>query len=170
MNGKDLFLNKLLQVLEGEKDLYRSLLSVLQQEKKAVINSNLNDLNESGKKKENLVLKIRILEEQRITLLKKLCEILELSHHNLTLRTLSDSVGEPYSNRFKEYHSYLLALIQSIQEINHSNRDLMTHSLELIKSSLFFLNNFMGASPVYYRTGKIQNEKQSGGRVLCGRI
>jgi len=165
----NLLLNKFLDILEGEKALYLSLLSVLQLEKKAVIDSKFKELNENSKKKENLILKIRILEEQRVKLLKKLCDLFNYPLQNIDLLILSQLVDEPYSTRLKEYHSNLSALIESIQEINHANKDLITHSLELVKGSLFLLNNLMGSSSVYYRTGKIHNSEQ-GGIVLSGKI
>ncbi|MBW1740676.1 MAG: flagellar protein FlgN [Deltaproteobacteria bacterium] len=165
----DLLLNKFLGLLEGETALYRSLLLVFQKEERAVVDSKLKELNETSKEKENLVLKIRILEEERVRMVERLAELLGYSPQLLTLTKLSQLVEEPYSTRLKDCCSNLSALIQSVQEANQANKALLTHSLELVKGSLALLNNLMPSNPVYYRGGKIQINDQ-GGKVVSSKI
>ena len=62
----DVLLNQFIDLIEDETGLCRSLLSVLQKEKQAIVDSELMALNETSKTKENLLLKIRILEEERM--------------------------------------------------------------------------------------------------------
>lgn len=165
----DSLLDDLLRLLEEEIGLYRSLLSILQKEKKAVIGSKLEELNEAGKEKESLILKIRILEEQRIRIQSRLAHSLGYETRDLTLSKLSQLVGEHHSVQLKICYSNLLTLIPSIQEINHSNKSLLTHSLELVKGSLSLLNNFVASNAVYYRTGEMQMGDRSG-NVLSGKV
>ena len=165
----DLLLNEFLGLLEGELDLYRSLFLVLQKEKEAVVDSKLKELNESSKEKENLLLKIRILEEQRLKLLEKLADFLEFPSQDLTLSKLSQMVEEPYSTQLKDYYANFLALIQNIQDVNKTNKALVMHSMELVRGSLTLFNSLTAFNPVYYRTGKIQTRDQSG-RVLSDKI
>ncbi len=167
--GMDMLVSNLLGLLEGETDLYRSLLLALQKEKKAIVDSELVELNETSKEKENLLLKIRILEEQRLRMVERLAENLAYSPQGLTLAELSQLVEEPYSTRLKDCSSNLLALVQSIQEVNRGNRSLLTHSLELVRGSLTLLTTLIGSNSVYYKTGEIQLDDQSG-RVLSGKI
>ena len=165
----ELLLNKLAGLLEGETEFYRSLLSVLQEEKEALIDSELKVLNEANKEKENLLLKIRILEEQRLRTLEDLSDELGYPPQDLTLARLSQLVDTPYSERFKECHSNLCSLTQSIKEINHSNRSLLMHSVELVKGSLALLNNLIASNSVYYSTGEFKAGKRAG-NILSGRI
>ncbi len=169
MIGMDSLLKKLLGLLEEETDLYRSLLSILQKEKKAVVASQLEELNEAGKEKESLILKIRILEEQRLRVQGRLADSLRYDPQDLTLTKLSQLVGEPYSIRLKICYSNLLTLIPSIREINHSNKSLLTHSLELVRGSLTLLNNFAASNAVYHRTGEMKMSGKSG-NVLSGEV
>ena len=162
-------LDGLLRLLEEETDLYRSLLSVLQKEKKAVVDSRLEELDEAGKEKEGLILKIRFLEEKRMRFQKRLGDSMGYEPEELTLTKLSQLVEEPYSIRLKICYSNLLGMIPSIQKINHSNRSLLTHSLELVKGSLSLLNNFVASNAVYYHTGEMQMRDGSG-NVLSGKI
>lgn len=165
----DILLNRLIGLVEEETDLYGALLSVLQKEKEAVVSSDLKELNEGSKQKESLILKIRILEEQRLTLLKKLADSLGHSSQYLTLTQVYQVVDEPYSSRLRESSSNLSALVQSIQEVNHTNKALLIHSIELVRGSLSLLHNLIASNPVYHHTGKVQTGDQSG-KVLSGKI
>jgi len=165
----DLLLNKFFGLLEDITVLYRSLLSVFKKEKMAVLDSDLVSLNEAGKEKENIILKIRILEEQRIHMLERIAVFLNSSSQSLTLTKLSRLLAEPYSTRFKECSSDLLALSQTIKKENQSNKTLLMHSLELVRSSFSLLDNLIAPSYVYYRSGRIQENKKCG-RVLSGRV
>jgi hypothetical protein len=163
----DLLLTKFLGLLEAETDLYRSLLSILRQEKKAVVLSNLKELNESSKEKENVILKIRILEEQRSQLSGKIADALGYSGRMLTLHKLADMVEEPYSARLRHNQSVLSALVHSLQEVNNTNKTLILHSLELVRGSLTLFSNLVNPHSVYFRTGEIKTGGQSG-MLICG--
>ena len=165
----ELLVNELLGLLEGEIDLYGSLLLVLQKEKRAVVDSNLDALIETNREKESLFLKIRILEEQRLTILEKLAENLGQLAQNLTLTKLSQLVEEPQSTQLADCHSRFLSLTQSIHEVNLSNKALLNHSLDLVRSSLALLSDLMPSNPVYYKSGKMQAGAQ-GGRLVSGKI
>ena len=169
MIGMDSLLKKLLGLLEEETCLYRTLLSILQKEKTAVVASQLEELNEAGKEKESLILKIRILEEQRLRVQGRLADSLGYEPQDLTLTKLSLLVGEPNSTRLKICYSNLLTLIPSIREVNQSNKSLLTHSLELVRGSLTLLNNFVASNAVYYRTGEMHMSGKSG-NVLSGEV
>ena len=165
----DLLLNRLFDILEKETGLYELLLIALKNEKKAVVDSRLDKLNEASKEKENLLLKIRILEEQRSTNLMNLAEKLGQSPQDLTLTRLSQLLDEPYSTQMEGFCSKFSALMQSIEEINKNNKALIQHSLELVRGSLTLLNDLVPSSPVYHKTGRIQESSYSG-KVLSGTI
>ena len=165
----NLLLNKFLGLLEQVSQLFQSLLTVIDKEKKAVIAANLEKLNEAGKVKDNLLLKLRILEEQRIHLLAKLADHLDQPVENLTLTKLSQLVEEPHAIRLRAFRSRLLALVTKIQEANEHSRALFSHSIDLVKGSVNLLNNLMTSSPVYFRSGSIQNRAHTG-KILYGEI
>lgn len=162
-------LTELLGLLEGEIDLYGSLLLALQKEKRAVVDSNLDELIETNREKESLFLKIRILEEHRITVLEKLAEDLGQLAQNLTLTKLSQLVDEPQSTQLTDCHSRFLSLAQSIQEVSLGNKALLNHSLDLVRSSLALLSDLIPSNPVYYKSGRMQTRDQ-GGRLVSGKI
>ena len=164
-----MLLNNLLIRLKGKIGIYASMLLAKKKKKKAIVDSNHNELIETSREKENLFLKIRILEEQRLSVLEKLAQGLGQTSQDLTLSKLSQLVQEPQSTQLVDCHSTFLSLAQSIQEINLSNKELLTHSLDLVKGSLSLLSDLLSSNPVYYRTGKMEAADQSG-RLLSGKI
>ena len=158
----NLLLEKLINLLNEECRLYRSLLLVLQTERRAIIDSQLFQLTECTKKKENLILKLRVLEEQRINYLNNLAALLDTPVEALSLRGLSKLVDEPYGTQFSDCSTTLSALIQSIKEINQANKALVSHSLDLIRGSLTLLNDLISHNAVYYQTGKMQAGERGG--------
>ncbi len=166
-------MNKLMEnflgALEVETELYRSLLSVVLREKEALLNSQLEDLNEASKEKENLLLKIRILEEQRMHMSDKLADFFGCPSQDLTLKRLSQLVEEPYSKRLEACRSELLTLIKDMQETNLANKTMIAHSLDLIKGSISLLDGLMASNKIYYPTGRLQNNNY-GGKVFAGKI
>jgi flagellar biosynthesis/type III secretory pathway chaperone len=78
-------LEKLFGLLEHATELYQSLFAVVQKEKDAVVGLNLQQLNEACKAKENLLLKLRILEERREQLMDKLAAVLNCEPHDISL-------------------------------------------------------------------------------------
>ena len=166
LNG---LLNELSGLLHQETELYGALLALMDNEKQAVIATNSEKLNESTKVKENLLLKLRILDEQRFHLLRKVADLLGEPGETLNLKKLSQMVQAPHASRLERCRTRLVSLIANIQAANQRNRDLFSHSLELVKGSMNLLNNLMASSPVYYRTGDIQQRDQTG-KILHGEV
>ncbi len=168
-NIMNMMLDNLLALLEEENSLYGLMLRLAQSEKDAVIDSNLDEINKIAEEKDALFFKIRTVEEERQNITKELVVSMGWSPHDLTLGKLSQLVKGPYSSRLKECRSNLLALVQAVKEVNLSNRDLLNHSLDLVRGSFSFLNNFTASNTVYHSTGKMLDANQSG-RVISGEL
>jgi flagellar biosynthesis/type III secretory pathway chaperone len=162
-------LNKLIGLLEHTTELYQALFSVVQNEKNAVVGLDLQQLNEACKAKDNLLLKLRILEEQREQIMVRLAAEIGCSSQGLTLTQLSLLVDESYARRLVDLSRDLLALIQSLQDATQQNKFLMSHSMQLIQGSYNLLNNLMATNPLYYRSGNVQKTDQTG-KLLSGAI
>lgn len=165
----DVLSDRLSGLLEGETELLESLLKTLQKERAAVVESDINTLNRATKEKENLILKIRILEEQRQHLMLRISRALNLGRSPLTLTQLINKLGAPHSIRLNQICSSIIALTQSIEELNTLNRGLLMHSLDLVRSSLLLFDQSAVSPPVYYRTGKVQTDAQTG-KIVSGII
>lgn len=166
MNG---LLTELSGLLEQETELYQALLTAIDKEKQAVIAADLEKLIETTKAKENLLLKLRILDEQRSHLLRRLADFLGEPEEVLSLKNLAQMVEAPHASRLKRCRTKLLSLICEIQAANSQNHALFSHSLELVKGSMSLLNNLMISSPVYFRNGDLQQRDQTG-KILHGEV
>ena len=162
-------LNKLIGLLVHATELYQSLLRVVEIEKDAVVGLNLKQLNEVCKAKDNLLLKLRILEEQRQQVMHRVAAELGCSPQGLTLTELSQQVDESYARRLLDCSTDLLALVQTLQDVTQQNKSLMSHSMQLIQGSYNLLNNLMVENPVYYRSGTVDGGDETG-RLLSGDI
>jgi len=155
-------LDRLVELLEKETDLYRLLLKAVSREKEAILQSDLENLNRICKEKENTILKIQIMEEQRIANLKMLAAGTGTPSADLTLRKLIDLVDSPYRERFEAILDTWRDLIGRIRNINKHNRGLLTHSVDLVRGSLALLNNLINATPVYRRSGTLFEQRRTG--------
>lgn len=162
-------LKKLIGLLEHTTELYQALLAVVQIEKDAVVGLDLQQLNDACKAKDNLLLKLRILEEQREQIMARLAAEMGCSPQGLTLGQLSRLVDDPDACRLVELSRDLLALIQALQDATQQNKFLISHSMQLIRGSYNLLNNLTAANPLYYRSGNVQNTNQTG-KLLSGAI
>jgi len=162
-------IKKLIGLLEHTTELYKLLFAVVQNEKNAVVGLDLQQLNEACKAKENLLLKLRILEEQREQIMDRVAAEFGRSPQNLTITELSLLVDKSYADRLRRCSSDLVALIQTLQDTSRQNKFLMSHSMQLIQGSYNLLNNLMTANPVYYSSGNVQNNAQTG-KLLNGDI
>jgi len=165
----ELILEELIEVFENQARLQRSLLDALDQEKQAIVGSDLSALQEATGEKKNLVSEIKKLEDRRVRILADLEESTGKKCNELTLETLAKNSKEPYASRLKNCRNDIISLIENVKELNEGNKALLTHSMDLVTGSLRLLNNLMNSNAVYYRTGKIQNKDHSG-RVLSGDV
>ena len=165
----EVLLDQLTQLLNQEAGLYESMAAVIDKEKEAAIRTELNRLIETRKEKENILLKLRIMEDQRTRIVAKMADDLGYLPHDLTLTKISQLVDDPYAKRLKDCNAKLSFLIGRLQEANRNNRQLFEHSLDLLRGSFNLLNDLMEANPVYHRTGNIQNSNSTG-RLVYGEI
>ena len=162
-------LNRLLMLLTDEVGLYRSLLAVYQDERQALLAFMLDDITVCAKKKENLILKVKIIEEQRTQVVQQIAEHLNQRLPELTLSRLAEKVDIRYSYKLTTMGAELSSVIGEIGPLHHANRSLINHSQGLVSSSLAFLSNVLAPDPVYHRDGSVARQDQSG-RLLTRTI
>lgn len=165
----DSMINQLLGVLDRESKLYRALLEVIEKESKAAVRSELNSLIDAREEKENILMKLRLLEEQRIKLVGKVAEDFGYSRQDVTLTEISRLVEKPLAEKLKQAGTSLSSLLNTLIEANNRSKRLFEHSLELIRGSLNLLSDLTHSDTVYYSTGNIQRNYQTG-RCVDGEI
>jgi flagellar biosynthesis/type III secretory pathway chaperone len=162
-------IEQLLDILSRETQLYQAMSAVMDKEKNAAIQSELIALNEAEIEKENILVALGLLEEQRHRLVTRLAGTLGYSPRDMNLTKISQLVGEPFAGRLNKARSDLSALLESLQVANQGNKQLFMHSRELLRSSFNLLSELKAPNPIYYRTGTLQNTSAAG-KCVCDEI
>ncbi len=155
-------INQLLRVIKRQGELYRSMLTVIDQESKGAVRSDLNALTKAGEEKENILAKLRQIEEQRRRQVWELADAFGYPPRDFTLTMISQLVGEPFAGRLSQAGADLLTVLNTVKDANHRNKRLFEHSLELLRGSFNLLGELTQSDMVYYRTGNIQRTYQTG--------
>ena len=117
---------------------YRVLLELLQRERECLINLDANEVENLSKEKDTILLRLRLLEEERIRLIKKYSAD-NTNSGNVSLQSLSELTAD---NDFQLMRSQLTSLLQSIQELNDFNMILIERYLSAVRHSVGFLESF----------------------------
>lgn len=120
---------------------YRSLMNILQRERAYLLNFNPSGIEDLSKEKDNLVLKLRLLEEERLRLLDNFLKEGGIDGE-LSLNRLYDITGD---DAFKVIRLQFISLIQAISELNEFNRILIERSLNFIKGATNVFDSYQFA-------------------------
>ena len=126
---------KLKNVLREQISGYRRLLGLLATEKECLVEMDGRRIVDLSKEKDTLVLRLRLLEEERIRLIR-------LGFGDLgrggdpTLTAIYEQTGD---EELKELRLRLVSVLQSIEEMNAFNNLLIQRSLSFIRSALGFI-------------------------------
>jgi len=162
-------LEQLIGLLKQETGLYRSLLSVIDQEKEAVGRSDLMALNETGADKDKILFEIQKEEDKRRQVVADLAEKLGYAAPKVTLNGISQLIAEPHAGNLRRVSQEILAVLSQVQAANLRNKQIFEHSLELLRGFFNRLNELVTPNAVYYRTGNIQTRKSTG-KCVCSDI
>ncbi|MBU4316041.1 MAG: flagellar protein FlgN [Proteobacteria bacterium] len=162
--------DKLIDLLQEETVIFIGMLGILEQENSALLSSDVKLLDEVMKAKENEVLKIRFLEDQRGKLAKIIARRLGLNTHAVSLPKIAERMGKSYSETLMGLSEKLEEFLHGIKEMNLKNKKLVEHSLGLVKDSLLLLDNLLSPSPVYHQNGRFNQSNQHAGRLICHSI
>jgi flagellar biosynthesis/type III secretory pathway chaperone len=121
----------------------RLLLELLQREKICLINLQMDEIEALTKEKDILVLKLRLLEEERGRLLDRFVfENFSIlpdegpAFQKISLLKLAELTGEAI---FLEIRSKLISLSQGIKELNDLNKVMIDRTLGFLKKNTQFL-------------------------------
>ena len=135
----------------------RQMMDLLQREKVYLLDLQMEGVEAVTKEKDSLVLKLRLLEEERIRLFD--CLIAENPQgiltkcqdpEKLTLQRLAEITGETI---FREIRSKLISLSQSIKELNDLNKVMIDRTLNFLKKNNNFLGTFYPGAPAMGEKG-----------------
>lgn len=131
---------------------YRSLMNILQRERAYLLDFNPSGIEDLSKEKDNIVLKLRLLEEERLRLVDNFLKEAGIDGE-LSLNRLYDVTGD---DAFKVIRLQFISLIQAISELNEFNRILIERSLNFIKGATNVFDSYKFAG--LRTTGVISRE------------
>lgn len=163
-------LNDLCDCVDRQLKLYRKLLDLFQDERKALLASDLECLNRVIVDKERMLQHIRREELRRRQVADDLALKLGVAAEALTITRLCDGLNDlPGAARVKKKGTRLKALVEEIQIESDRNRSLCLHALQFVGSSIKMLTNLIRPNQVYHATGRVQSGGQIG-RMLSGAV
>lgn len=154
--------NALIEVLKKELAIYQELKGFIVEEKKVLIRPSFDELNESNARKENIILKARILEEARTNILKKIARNLEIKADEIKLATVADYAAIEQRRKIEENRKKIVLISAEIRSLNENNKDLVGSTLNSVRGSLDFLSSLILQGPVYLESGKMKTFQGNG--------
>ncbi|MEI6609730.1 MAG: flagellar protein FlgN [Deltaproteobacteria bacterium] len=149
-------------VLNKELAIYQELKDFIIGEKKILIKPSLEVLSESNARKENIILKVRMLEATRMNILKKIARNLELKIDEINLAAMASYAAIEQRQEIEESRKKIVLISGEIRTLNESNKVLVGPSLANMKWSLDFISSLMAQVPVYLESGKIKSFQGNG--------
>jgi flagellar biosynthesis/type III secretory pathway chaperone len=137
-------------ILTEQVSGYRTLLDILQREREYLLHFNAPGVEALSKEKDTVVLKLKLLEEERIRLVRSF-----VAEHAVdeqaAFHTLTEVSGD---DSFQRLRLQLISLLQSITELNGFNRVLIERSVSVVKNALSFLGS-MGVTVQSQKAGSL---------------
>ncbi len=127
---------ELFEIMESLNDELEKLLLISQNKRKAIVNRNLEELENSIKKEEKLLAEIKKLESRRMEILNNLADGKNIKTKN-EVDSLMEKIAEGMPEKLSEQLYYLRAKIretgQRIKSVNQQNMFLIESSREILR-------------------------------------
>jgi flagellar biosynthesis/type III secretory pathway chaperone len=128
----------IISVLKEQIDTYKILHDLLRKERKYLVDIDAEKVEEISKEKDTVIMRLRLLEEERQRLTKSFAEDSGVSC-DINLEDIGKLTGDDI---FPMLRSQLLSLLQSIEEMNKFNSILIDRSINYIRTATKFFSSF----------------------------
>lgn len=125
-------------ILSEQVSGYRSLLDVLRRERESLVRIDADGVEVLSKEKDTLVLKLRLLEEERIRLVRIFARDHAIAETG-ALQKIAEITGD---QSFHQLRLQLISLLQGVVELNEFNKVLIERSSAAVKNALHVLGSF----------------------------
>lgn len=142
-------------ILTEQVNSYRTLLGILQRERACLLHLNAQGVETLSKEKDTIVLKLRLLEEERIRLVRAFAKDYDIAEEAAFKKLSEIAAGD---DSFHRLRLQLISLLQGITELNGFNRVLIVRSAGVVKNALNFLGSFGIAAPAAQKGALLSRE------------
>jgi flagellar biosynthesis/type III secretory pathway chaperone len=155
--------NQLIELLESQIALYRTLMDLIDEESRALIAADLPAFNRLINKKQALVENLKRREAERSAWVAAHAPREDAKH----LKNLIASAPQKISSRLAQCRRDLIELTRALDIRNQLHRRMLSHSRDLAENALRLLGNQLYLQPIYAPNGNITGAGK-GGAVLSG--
>jgi hypothetical protein len=148
-------------LLKQKIKLYESFISLLKEEWTCVSKYSYDSLQEVIAKKDNKVIQMKALENNRSYLTLKISEKLQVPQSSLTLKKIIQIRNNPNKINLAKCRKILLFQIKEISKLTEMTKVLMDHSALSLKKSLAYIHS---------ADEKAQSPYLANGKVMEGRV
>lgn len=168
MDNQEMF-QALLEILQQEIHIYRSLVDLLQEEQNGLIQADMEVIEEVAKKKETAYLKVKLLEESRMSLTQKISQAFQLNENQVTLTHLIEIADPACTRDLGRCQAELRELVNTVSNLSKMNARLIGNSLDFLRGSLSLLSNLSGECQMYQQDGRLAAQR-NGAKVISQKV
>lgn len=153
-------LDNLVKIISKQTDLYRLLLDILLNEHEIILSSSVEELGRNNKKKEVVILQIKLLDESCCKVVEKAKQDFHICRDSDSISNILDSLDGSCCLPAWTAYARLVSLAHEVKRLNIENESLIKGSLRAIKSSMSFLVACASASnSCYVSSGQMRSEQ-----------
>jgi len=142
--------NELVEVLTNEYQLYLEMMELADKKKVALIKNKIDELIDFVKREEEIVDKVKELEEKRNEIILNICEMKKEKAEDISFQELIKLIPEPEQKVLLDIREKLLDIIDRLQEQNEQNKVLITEAIKLNNVSInMFLEALEPENAIY---------------------
>lgn len=136
-------MEELISTLSQEKELYLALLPIAEEKTKAIVENNLDELQEITNREQAAVGKISALERKRDEVISNMGIVLGRKPQELTLAELIRITEKQPKDQaaLTELKDALGAAVKKLADVNERNNVLIKHSLDMIQFNMNLLQS-----------------------------
>ena len=142
---------ELIDVLEEQKECYEGLNTLASYTENAVVNKNIEFLQEVVKTEEEFIGRVGILEKKRESLMQDIAIVTGMKYPNVTVTTIIEKIGPDTEIGLKliKLRDETKEQLENLKRQSDLNKQLLTDSLELVD----FMVNALGSTQGYSHVG-----------------
>lgn len=154
--------NKLIEVLDRQGEIYQDLLDVTKNKKDVIVAGKVLELENITKLEQTLIFKMGDLEEEVEKTSDLVVKELAINDKQINISTIAKHLKGEQRTKLEEQRDHILSIVNEINHLNQLNAQLISSSLDFINFSFNLLNNANSdANAGYQQSGDIKVNKAS---------
>jgi flagellar biosynthesis/type III secretory pathway chaperone len=149
-------IEELIVIMSKEIEAFNDLLGTLHLKQRAIVEGEVERLNQTVQDETKLARETKALEGERIERTRELAKKLHIKNANPRLTEIIEKVEEQYAHRLQEQRDLLRSLVEKIHNLNQGNQFLLNYSLKFVEKTMEILFNGNDKSSLYKKDGQLQ--------------